>query len=180
MNVAQRREEILNLLKNTDEPISAKSLAARFSVTRQVIVQDIAVLKASNDGLISTHYGYLFQKPGQLRREIKVCHTPDQARQELQMIVDGGGHVLNVSISHRAYGKISTPMDIASKKDIDEFMESVSSSKSTLLSSATSGYHYHLIEASSQERLDAIEKSLQEAGMLVPLSAWEQENQKKD
>lgn len=81
----------------------------------------------------------------------------------------------NISISHRVYGRISADMDIRSRQDVAEFMEALSGSSSSVLSSATSGYHYHLVEASSPERLNNIEKKLRESGFLAPRLPWEQE-----
>lgn len=106
-------------------------------------------------------------------REFKVRHSQEQAAEELTLIVDCGGRVKNISISHRVYGRVSAEMDIRSRQDVAEFVEALQNSHSTVLSSATSGYHYHLVEASSEERLDLIEKQLKEAGFLAPLQPWE-------
>ena len=105
MNTAERRNEILNFLQNADEPVAARKLASQFGVSRQVIVQDLAVIRASRPNIISTNRGYILQQQetGCLR-EFKVRHTPEQAGQELNLIVDHGGRVKNISISHRVYG----------------------------------------------------------------------------
>ena len=176
MTTAQRREEILVLLNQADAPIAAKDLAARFGVSRQVIVQDLAVIRASRPNIISTNRGYILQQQetGCLR-EFKVRHTPGQAGQELNLIVDHGGRVKNISISHRVYGRVTAEMDIRSRQDVNEFVQAINNSHSSVLSSATSGYHYHLIEASSQERLDLIGEQLKKAGFLAPLQPWEKE-----
>ena len=176
MTTAQRREEILALLNQADAPIAAKDLAARFGVSRQVIVQDLAVIRASRPNIISTNRGYILQQQetGCLR-EFKVRHTPEQAEQELNLIVDHGGRVKNISISHRVYGRVTAEMDIRSRQDVNEFVQAINSSHSSVLSSATSGYHYHLIEASSQARLDLIGEQLKKAGFLAPLQPWEKE-----
>ena len=176
MTTAQRREEILALLNQADAPIAAKDLAARFGVSRQVIVQDLAVIRASRPNIISTNRGYILQQQetGCLR-EFKVRPTPEQAGQELNLIVDHGGRVKNISISHRVYGRVTAEMDIRSRQDVNEFVQAINNSHSSVLSSATSGYHYHLIEASSQERLDLIGEQLKKAGFLAPLQPWEKE-----
>ena len=164
------------LLNQADAPIAAKDLAARFGVSRQVIVQDLAVIRASRPNIISTNRGYILQQQetGCLR-EFKVRHTPEQAEQELNLIVDHGGRVKNISISHRVYGRVTAEMDIRSRQDVNEFVQAINSSHSSVLSSATSGYHYHLIEASSQERLNLIGEQLKKAGFLAPLQPWEKE-----
>ena len=179
MNTAQRRTEILKLLHQAEKPVAARALAAQFGVSRQVIVQDMAVIRASTPGILSTTKGYVLQqdKDSACTREFKVRHGQEQAAEELNLIVDCGGRVKNISISHRVYGLVSAEMDIRSRQDVNEFVQAINSSHSTVLSSATSGYHYHLVEAASQERLDLIGEQLEKAGFLAPLQPWEVENQ---
>ena len=176
MNTSQRRNEILNILKKSDGPIAAKNLAAHFGVSRQVIVQDMAVIRASTPGILATARGYTLQQESSYTREFKVRHRQEQAADELNIIVDCGGRVKNVSISHRVYGRVTAEMDIRSRQDVLEFVNAINSSRSSVLSTATSGYHYHLVEASSPERLDLIEEQLNQAGFLAPLQPWETEN----
>ena len=171
MNTSQRRIEILKILRETQVPVAARTLAAQFGVSRQVIVQDMAVIRASTPGILSTTRGYVLQQDEDVAytREFKVRHGQEQAAQELNLIVDCGGRVKNVSAE----------MDIRSRQDVNEFVQAISSSRSTVLSSATSGYHYHLVEASSEERLDLIGEQLEKAGFLAPLQPWEKEHQKE-
>ncbi|MCD8115585.1 MAG: transcription repressor NadR [Oscillospiraceae bacterium] len=168
MNVTERREKIMQVLGQTAEPVPAKELAARFGVSRQVIVQDMAVIRASVPGIMSTYRGYILQQERKHSREFKVFHKEEDAARELELIVDLGGHVKNVSINHRIYGRITVEMDICSRQDVREFVEDLSDAKFTLLSSATGGYHYHLVEAAGEERLDQIEQALRQAGFLAP------------
>ena len=178
MNTGERRGEILKILKQTEVPIAARELAGRFGVSRQVIVQDLAVIRASMPGILSTTKGYVLQQDSSCSREFKVRHSQDKAAEELNLIVDCGGSVKNISISHRVYGRVSAEMDIRSRQDVREFIQALQNSRSTVLSSATSGYHYHLIEASSEERLDLIRNQLEKAGFLAPLQPWEQHTEK--
>ena len=178
MNTAERRGEILKILHNADAPVAARELAGKFGVSRQVIVQDLAVIRASTPGILSTTKGYVIQQDSSCSREFKVRHSQDKAAEELNLIVDCGGHVKNISISHRVYGRVSAEMDIRSRQDVSEFIQALQNSRSTVLSSATSGYHYHLIEASSEERLDLIRNQLEKAGFLAPLQPWEQHTEK--
>ncbi len=173
MNVIDRRKQILGILERETEPVTASELAAQFHVSRQVIVQDIAVIRAQTPEIISTCRGYLMGQRDACAREIKVCHKENDMVRELKTIVDSGGRVKNVSIKHRVYGRITAPMDISSHKDIEEFVALLQDGTSTLLSNATAGYHYHLVEAANPERLDAIEEKLGEAGLLAPFRAWE-------
>ena len=167
----QRRAGILELLRSADGPVMAKDLASRYGVSRQIIVQDISVLRASNANIVSTHQGYVMEAASACSREFKVRHANDQVKDELNIIVDCGGKVVNVSVSHRAYGRITADMDISSRLDVLEFCKTLEGSSSSLLSGVTSGYHYHLVEAASEQRLDLIEDHLRQAGFLVrPLS----------
>ena len=176
MNTAQRRTEILKLLQQEEKPVAARAMASQFGVSRQVIVQDMAVIRASTPGILSTTRGYVLQQDKDIActREFKVRHGQEQAAEELNLIVDCGGRVKNISISHRLYGRISADMDIRSRQDVSEFIEALKNSRSSVLSNAPSGYHYHLVAADSQKRLDMIQEKLQEAGFLAPLQPWEQ------
>ena len=170
MNTTERRKEILHILRQTDSPIAAKELAARFHVSRQVIVQDLAVIRASHTGIVSTYRGYILQQESGCMREFKVRHGLEQTADELNIIVDCGGRVKSISISHRVYGRVSAEMDIQSRRDVVEFLQRFEDSSSTVLSTVTDGYHYHLVEAATAERLDLIERELREQGFLAPLA----------
>ena len=158
MTTSERRAKILKILQMSSQPVAGKEFAAKFGVSRQVIVQDMAVLRASTPGILSTTRGYSLQKELLCTREFKLWHPQEETSWELNLIVDCGGSVKNTSISHRVYGRVTVDMDIHSRQDV---------------SSATSGYHYHLVEAASEERLDLIEQRLREAGFLAPLKPWE-------
>ena len=177
MTGSERRDQIINQIKKSSIPVSGAQLAKEFDVSRQVIVQDMAVIRASTPGILSTTRGYVLQQDKDIActREFKVRHGQEQAAEELNLIVDCGGRVKNISISHRVYGRVTAEMDIRSRQDVNEFVQAINSSHSSVLSSATSGYHYHLIEASSQERLDLIGEQLKKAGFLAPLQPWEKE-----
>ena len=173
MTTSERRAKILKILQMSSQPVAGKEFAAKFGVSRQVIVQDMAVLRASTPGILSTTRGYSLQKELLCTREFKLWHPQEETSRELKLIVDCGGSVKNTSISHRVYGRVTVDMDIHSRQDVAEFIDNLKDSQSSVLSSATSGYHYHLVEAASEERLDLIEQRLREAGFLAPLKPWE-------
>ena len=62
MNTAQRRTEILKLLQQAEKPVAARAMASQFGVSRQVIVQDMAVIRTSTPGILSTTRGYVLQQ----------------------------------------------------------------------------------------------------------------------
>ena len=84
MNTAERRNEILNFLQNADEPVAARKLASQFGVSRQVIVQDMAVIRAATPGILSTTRGYVIQQDSSCVREFKVRHESDQRKHRKQ------------------------------------------------------------------------------------------------
>ena len=180
MNTSERRDDIVKHIKEAKEPIPAKFFATKYQVSRQVIVQDMAVIRASMPNIISTNKGYIIERSNIVSREFKVQHDDDRTEEELNIFVDHGGIVRNVSISHRVYGRISAQLDIRSRMDVKEYVERIQNSSSALLSSATSGYHYHVVEAASEERLDLMEECLKKTGFLVPLLPWEQENKNEE
>ena len=180
MTTGERRNEILSMLQLADKPIPAKEFALRFDVSRQVIVQDLAVIRARVPGILSTNRGYVIQENHTASREFKVRHGADRVAEELNLFVDHGGIVRNVSISHRIYGRITAELDIRSRQDVTEFIDRIGNSKSSLLGNATSDYHYHLVEAPSEERLELIRQKLEEAGFLVPLLPWEQNQEMEE
>lgn len=55
MEGEKRREQLIALLKQADIPVSGTDLAKRLGVSRQVIVQDIALLRAVNKNILSTN-----------------------------------------------------------------------------------------------------------------------------
>ena len=148
--------------------IPGGEIAARLGVSRQAIVQDIAILKAEGYDIFSTHQGYLLKKTPQKERVFKVHHTSDQTADELRCIVENGGTVDNVFVWHKVYGKISATLNIFSKLQITQFMDSIRSGKSTELMNVTGGYHYHTLRAESEEILDRIEHALRERGYIAP------------
>lgn len=170
MNGEQRRKQLMALLSDSSTPISGTVLARQMHVSRQVIVQDIALLRANGAEILSASRGYLMmQTEHPCSRVFKVLHSDEETEQELTMIVDLGGKVRDVFIYHKVYGVVSADMKIRSRKDIQEFMENIRSGKSRLLKNTTSGYHYHTIVAEDEQTLDVIQEELLKKGMLAPL-----------
>ena len=167
MNTAERRGEILKILHNADAPVAARELAGKFGVSRQVIVQDIALIRAAGYEIISTNRGYILNQPKTVCRMFKVQHTDEQLEEELNTIVDLGGCVDNVMIHHRVYGKMEAELALSSRRKVGAFMEDIRSGKSSPLKNITSNYHYHKVSADSEETLDLIEQELREKGFLV-------------
>lgn len=167
MTGTDRRNDMIRRIRESDSPVSGASLAACYQVSRQVIVQDIALLRAAGYEVISTNRGYVLTGTGEVSRLLKVCHTDDQLEAELCAVVDLGGCVKNVVVQHRVYGRLEADLNIRSRRDVGRFLEDMRSGRSSPLKNITSNYHYHLITADSEETLDLIEQALKEKKILV-------------
>ena len=167
MKVAERRKAIVNLLLASKTPILGSELSEQFNVSRQIIVQDITVLKGIGYEILSTHNGYVIHKSPFVERVFKLKHTTEQTEDELTTIVDLGGTVVDVFVWHKVYGRISATLNIFSRLQVKQFLEGVRTGKSTELMNITGGYHYHTVRADSEEVLNKIENYLKEKNYLA-------------
>lgn len=168
MKVQERRKSIVNLLLSEDRPLSGGELSEKCGVSRQIIVQDISVLKGLGYDILSTHNGYILQKSPLKERVFKVKHTTEETEDELITIIDLGGTVVDVFVWHKVYGKVSAPLNIFSRLQVKQFIEGVRTGKSTELMNITGGYHYHTVRAEKEEILDRIEAALNRKGFIAP------------
>lgn len=170
MDGLQRRNKIIELLHTQAAPISGTELAKKFCVSRQVIVQDIALLRAENRNILSTNKGYILFHPQsedcQYREVIYVRHTREQILDEMSSVVDLGGRILDVSIDHDLYGQLRCDLVINNLEDAKEFVLKTEKSSSKPLCSLTEDYHYHTIAAPSQKSMELIKSDLREKGYL--------------
>ncbi len=169
MKANERRGEILSLIANSNNPVTANYLSEKFSVSRQVIVQDIALLRAKGYGVISTNRGYVMDGGTGAERVFKCRHTLDRLVEESEIIISHGGKVEDIIVNHRVYGKISAKLELSTVRHAEELYRSLASGASKPLMSVTDGYHYHTVTADSEERLDAIRDALKEAGFLIEI-----------
>lgn len=177
MNAELRRTKILQLLQDADAPLSGTALARTLGVSRQIVVQDMALLRAKTElEIISTYQGYvLLKKKTPCTRVFKVRHGTDRTQEELQEIVDLSGKVEDVFVYHRVYGVVRGQLNIASRRDVKEFMERLKDSSSAPLMLITDDFHYHTVTAVDEETLDQIEARLRELNFLAPLREHEPE-----
>ena len=152
MTGEERRKGIVRQIREGEKPIPAKMLAADYGVSRQVIVQDIALIRAAGYEIISTNRGYILAEPKTVSRVFKVQHTDEQLEEELCAIV---------------YGHMEANIMIRSRRNVAEFLEDIRSGKSSPLKNITSNYHYHTVSADSEHTLDLIEEDLKKRGFLV-------------
>ncbi len=172
MDGQARRKKLIEIIRKSDRPVSGTALATELDVSRQVVVTDIALIRANGVDVISTNRGYIINQSNKCKRIIKSHHTDEQILDELFTIVDNGGVAENIIINHRYYNRLEAPLGVSSRREAKEFMDAIASGKSKSLSSATSGYHYHVISADDEDTLDIIEKELKEKGYWLPLDDW--------
>ncbi|MCT8139522.1 transcription repressor NadR [Anaerobacillus sp. CMMVII] len=167
----ERRELILQWLMEEDQPITGTLLATKTNVSRQVIVQDISILKARNLPILATAQGYMYMrehpKADIVSRVIACRHQPEQTEDELNIIVDYGGIVKDVVVEHPVYGDLTASLMIRNRREVQIFMSKMASTKAVLLSQLTDGVHLHTIEARKQETLEEICQALENAGYLL-------------
>ncbi|RYM06837.1 transcription repressor NadR [Sporolactobacillus sp. THM7-7] len=167
---SQRRKKVLEHLRKASAPITGSELAEKMRVSRQVIVQDISLLRAKDHPIIATSQGYLFlgQVPSDVKSRTIACrHNLQQTEHELNLMVDCGVTVVNVTVEHPLYGEITGSLMIRNRMDVKNFISKLEQSGASLLSSLTDGVHLHRLEAASNERLDAAVQALKEAGYLL-------------
>ena len=165
---AERRQQLLCELQSAREPISGHELAEQLGVSRQIIVQDFAILRAAGHNILSTPRGYtLPAAPANVRAVIASRHDRAHTAQELRLLVDHGIRVVDVIVEHPVYGELRGPLMIASREDVRGFEERVLDAHVALLSELSDGLHLHTVEAPSEERLDKARQALRIAGFLV-------------
>ena len=171
MTGEERRAQILQILKEQGPPLSGTALAKLFHVSRQVIVQDIALMRAENHGIVSTNKGYLYRTEEteniQPKRVFYVKHTTNQVLDEFMTVIELGGKILDVAVEHEIYGQIRVDLLIETAQDAAEFHQRLLSCRDNPLKVLTDDCHYHTVAAPSQKLLDLIQKELQNKGYLL-------------
>ena len=171
---------MLEILANARQPVSGTALAKTFAVSRQVIVQDIALLRAQKREIVSTCRGYMMGSGISCQRIFKVKHSDDEMEEELNLYVDFGGMVVDEFVYHKIYNVIRVEMGLKSRRDVKEYIEKLKSGISKSLKDVTSGFHYHTVTAESDEILDQIQEELQKRGFLAerrdyePIDFWKE------
>ena len=170
MNPVERRKKILDILQKGDTPVSAGKLAKMLGVSRQVIVGDVALLRAANQPITATPRGYLLEnenaRPGELIRTIACRHDRDGIKRELYAVVDNGCGVLDVIVEHAVYGQISGRLQVFSRFDVDDFLRRLEKSRSLPLCNLTDGVHLHMISCPNEDAYRRVIKQLKQEAIL--------------
>ena len=166
----ERRLHILEVLEREHAPVTATVLAAELGVSRQIIVSDIALMRAHGTGIIAERRGYyLDSKSGKGRRHSLVCrhNTEEETRNELYAMVDFGCRVIDVIVEHPVYGQITVDLGFASRFDVDEYLQRQKDNNAAQLSSLTDGLHVHTVLVPSEDIFKRLCERLRASGVLV-------------
>jgi len=167
MQADERRKRILQNLQNSEGPVSAGRLAGLFSVSRQIIVGDVAILRAAGTDIIATPRGYILNKQSDgIIRRIPCRHSAEDMYRELQIMVDNGCLVKDVIVEHPVYGQLAGELNISTRYDVSEFMNRVKQKDASPLSDLTGGIHLHTVLCPDQETYRRVVQNLREAGFL--------------
>jgi len=165
----ERQQRLLDVLLTVADPVTGNDLAVKCGVTRQVVVHDIALLRASGIDILSTPRGYYLQtdKPTRERSVLAVWHGPERTDTELYTLVDCGVHVIDVIVEHPLYGELRGPLHLTSRREVDLFRNQVDATSAPLLSSLTDGHHLHTVEYRDARSLEAAVAALRARGIQV-------------
>lgn len=170
MSGSERREKIVEILKSLTKPVSGSYLSKILDVSRQVIVSDVALIRASGINIISTPKGYILNEEkceNKLIKTIACKHSKEWIEDELNAIVDEGATVLNVIVEHSVYGQLTGNLHLSSRRDIREFIKKLEKDTVNPLSQLTDGVHLHTIKCDKEEVLENVIRSLKEKGYLL-------------
>ena len=171
MNAAERRTKISHLLAGADKPVSATVLAAQCGVSRQIIVGDIALLRAGGLAVLATPRGYILENasaaPAYAERSVVCRHEQDRLLEELYTVVDLGGALIDVTVEHSGYGQICAPLHIFSRYDADAFDRKIRQPGAKPLCDLTGGIHLHTLRAADEDTLDRVVQGLKDKGFLL-------------
>ena len=168
MNAAQRRESILEKLSAAKAPVSASALAGQLGVSRQIVVGDVALLRAGGAQIDATPRGYQLHPAEKGFTGILACvhSTEDEMPTELYTVVDQGGVVVDVTVENSLYGELCGNLNIASRYDVDNFIRQAKDTPECLLSRMTGGVHLHTLHCPDAGTFQRIKKALDEKGIL--------------
>lgn len=168
MEAASRRQAILDRLRTADRPVSASALAAGLNVSRQIIVGDIALLRAGGAEISATPRGYVLPRATDgITRTIACRHTLAQTGQELDILVDNGCTVLDVIVEHPVYGQLTGQLQISSRYDVEQFLARIRDSDAAPLSMLTGGLHLHTLCCPNEDAYTRACAALKATGLLL-------------
>lgn len=168
MRAEERRKAVLEILQASPQPVSAGTLAGRMAVSRQVIVGDIALLRAAGEEISATPRGYVILRADTgVIRQVACRHTAAGMETELNAIVDQGCTVVDVIVEHPVYGQLTGPLRLSSRYDVRQFLERCSAAEARPLSDLTGGIHLHTLSCPDGEACRRAMEDLRRLGILL-------------
>jgi len=170
LKTEKRRKNVLKRLKESENAIIGSKLAEEFEVSRQVIVQDIALLRAKGEKIIATSQGYLYPESNKdtIQATIACKHgESEEVQEELMIIVSYGAKIIDVIVEHPIYGELKGMLMIKTPADVKKFIKNYRENNASLLASLTDGVHLHTIEALNEQVVKKIREELDEKGYLL-------------
>lgn len=167
MTAAQRRAQIARILEQSHSPVSASSLAARLGVSRQVVVGDVALLRAAGSEILATPRGYLARQAPGLHCTAACRHDDARLKEELYLVADCGCGVLDVIVEHPVYGQLSGQVQVFSRADADAFCSALANNAAGPLCSLTDGVHLHTLSCPTEAHRDRVLAALRQGGFLL-------------
>ncbi|MFJ8063123.1 transcription repressor NadR [Psychrobacillus sp. NPDC096426] len=168
---AERRNWIFSYLVEQNQPVTGSDLAKLANVSRQVIVNDITLLKATNIPIVSTSQGYMLlpnkDADAYVQKKVACNHQSKDSEDELQTLVDAGVTVENVTVEHPVYGEITSSIMVSNRHDVEMFLKKVRETEASFLLELTSGIHLHLLSAPTEEVLNRGIEALRKKGYLI-------------
>ena len=162
-----RRQAVKQVLEEAGGPVSATALAKQFSVSRQIIVGDVALLRAGGLEITATPRGYLLPKADCAVTCTFACrHRSDQMEEELNAMVDQGCTVLDVIVEHPVYGQLTAPIHVSNRYEVSQFIQRCRQSEAVPLSQLTEGLHLHTVSCRDQQSADRVRQALEKLGFL--------------
>jgi uncharacterized protein len=169
-----RRARLTAILRARSDAVPGGELARLLGVSRQVVVQDIAVLRAAGATVVPSPRGYLWrpsddglERAGRVRARVAVRHSQAETATELHALVAAGVRVVDVVVEHPLYGELRGYLDLGTPEEVDAWVESLARHQASLLSVLTGGVHLHTLEATDPLALTEARDRLAALGFLL-------------
>jgi hypothetical protein len=164
-----RRERIVRLLREGRRSITGSELSSSLGVSRQAIVNDIAILRAAGEPIAGGPQGYRWrgEEPAAVLATIACRHDREGCQKELEVLVAHGVAVLDVVVDHELYGEVRGDMNVSTHRDVQRYMEVLNTSGVEPLSTLTGGVHAHHVRAPDEVALGSARSDLALLGILV-------------
>ena len=168
MDAQERRTAIAAALEQACSPLSATALAKDFGVSRQIVVGDIALLRAAGADITATPRGYIIPRSTSgLRRTLATRHSAAEMEAELNAMVDQGCTVLDVTVEHPIYGQLTGPLNLSNRYEVGQFLARCREDAAAPLSLLTEGIHLHTVLCPDEGAFARVQESLRTLGILL-------------